>query len=843
MQRVNEYPTQIVGPFKSAEKANDESAMHKSLLDMGESFLTYLVGIMFGEYKRSDEISDKLETEFYKYSSRKPSFGVFLSFMRLLSKEMNDTILSSKFDKSNKYASVSDFVFNFTLLKSVIDEGSDDGFNDAVDTLKKGRNASQNGLMDFFDTFIMIRNIFAHPDEKAGPKDNKRKWPLGEEYYAFINPYMLAALTELVEDFDILSAYKPVIARMLDDKNKKGTFILEQGGKESEIDMDLSTDDLKFMNTDLRYLLDPDDKLFVKLYYHAIPQLNPEVAKKIIDREKAKAMEPHLKEMIHGKLVDDGKIDDMEYLVLRDTAKTSSISDERLFQLIDAVKNQLQIKESVGTPENKGDIFIEAKSLDTNPRFNPWWLYYLTMVKNIDKAIPKAEKNQVSALNKKISALKKSKKSLPINKRIENAKKNLKKKKEQKATQLKKMRERVASKQEMRKKATKPERKAALLDEINSLRYDIETKREVFDVQIEELVEKINIIEQEKAEKVKDIDDKIEQLELNDSSSNKYRQWTIHKGLWADIGEYVNHLLDSILNSADADEDDDVEREWIMKPNQWQIGALAYTYWGKIFPAASPLGMGFHVGFAVSRSFQWLGTVPNPITKEKIGQPCICMWPSIDVKYAAKIDPEVILLTEYKRLIRVMFEENLDVFKKVGANIQCIDSDTGNNDTIPLEYYLDHKDRFNIYVDDKSYALLENSESFNLFSKIWTIDDFMSDGRINYDNVTKFERDISVYMTLISNVIKQLNDFALANGINKESINKRLDQVNRLSDIINSELEKFVTDYKLVLSEEDDARLLEYSRTIGLDAYTYQYIKDQFVFTLNYEGKEAKAPS
>ena len=129
----------------------------------------------------------------------------------------------------------------------------------------------------------MIRNIFAHPDEKAGPKDNKRKWPLGEEYYVFINPYMLAALTELVEDFDIFSSYKPVIARLLDDKNKKGTFVLEQGGKESEIDMDLSRDDLRFMNTDIRYLLDPDDKLFVKLYYHAIPQLNPEVAKKIID--------------------------------------------------------------------------------------------------------------------------------------------------------------------------------------------------------------------------------------------------------------------------------------------------------------------------------------------------------------------------------------------------------------------------------------------------------------------------------------------------------------------------------------------------------------------------------
>ena len=119
----------------------------------------------------------------------------------------------------------------------------------------------------------------------------------------------------------------------------------------------------------------------------------------------------------------------------------------------------------------------------------------------------------------------------------------------------------------------------------------------------------------------------------------------------------------------------------------------------------------------------------------------------------------------------------------------------------------------------------------------------MRDGMINYDNVTKFERDISVYMTMISNVIKQLNDFALSNGINKESIDKRLDQVNRLSDILNSELEKLVTDYKLVMTEEDDMRLLKYARSLGLDAYTYQYIKEQFVFTLNWEGKEALIPN
>ena len=98
MAQIKDYPAQIVHPFNAYEQADADGDMHKSLLDLGESLLTYMVGIMFGEYKRSGEVSEKLETEFYKYSSRKPSFGVFLSFMRILSIEMGQTILSDKFD-------------------------------------------------------------------------------------------------------------------------------------------------------------------------------------------------------------------------------------------------------------------------------------------------------------------------------------------------------------------------------------------------------------------------------------------------------------------------------------------------------------------------------------------------------------------------------------------------------------------------------------------------------------------------------------------------------------------------------------------------------------------------
>ena len=158
------HPAQIYRPYNDCMNADEDGAMHKALLDLGESFLTYLVGIMFGEYKRSGEISDRLESEFYKFSSRKPSFGVFLSFMRMLSKEMSETILADKFEK-DKYDSVSDFIFEFNLLKEVINQGADNEFADKVQTLRKTRQPLYNiDLVDeqkgFFSIFIQIRNIF-----------------------------------------------------------------------------------------------------------------------------------------------------------------------------------------------------------------------------------------------------------------------------------------------------------------------------------------------------------------------------------------------------------------------------------------------------------------------------------------------------------------------------------------------------------------------------------------------------------------------------------------------------------------------------------------------------------
>jgi len=786
MKNIKEYPKDIVQPFNEYEKANDEGAMHKSLLDLGESLLTYIVGVMFGEYKRSGNVSEKLETEFYKYSSRKPSFGVFLSFMRILSKEMGKTILADKFEKSKKYESASEFIFEFDLLKQVVNEGADEGFSDKLDSLRKGRSAGQKGLMEFFDTFIMIRNTYAHPEDKAGPKDNKRKWPLTEEYYEIINRHMHGALTEIIEDFEILKSYKPILAKTLDDTTNKGKFEVEIGTKGSELEIKLSNEDLRFVSSDVRYLLDPDEKLFVKFYYSKIPQLNPDVAKKIIDNEKAKAMEPHMIEMINSKLVDDGKIDDMEYLILRDTAKTSSISIEHLFKLIEKSKNKLQIKASVGTPDNKGDIFVEAKDEDNKFIFNPWWLHYFSMVPKIDKNTVKTEQANEKKAESQIKKLKDSKKVLPVSKRLENAKKNLKNKKAQKSKQLKSINAQIQKKRATRKKAKDPERKRELLANIEEMKAKVDEKREDFDSQIVELVETVERIEIEKADKTNEIDEKILTLSNDLEEYSKFTQWGMHKNLWNEINQYVDHLLEvnlnddvSIINELEEDEDDERAPDWVNTQNQWQIGNLAYYYWAKIHRSEAPLGMTWHVGYCLAKKFPFL---PKNIDKSLIEtskKPASILWTTQDDQWAAKIDIDGSIARKKAELNQNLLKDYESELLELGTNVRCTPKGAEGTDEdqhfMPAEKFLTLQDDYNLE---------------SLYSRLWPVDSYYKNGKILTDVISQYEKEMVTMLQLFSNVVIQLNDYALENGINQETIVERNDQFNRLKDIMFKEYEK-----------------------------------------------------
>ena len=839
MENIKEYPKDIVQPFNAYEQAADESAMHKSLLDLGESLLTYMVGVMFGEYKRSGTISEKLETEFYKYSSRKPSFGVFLSFMRILSKEMGTTILSDKFDKSKKYEFSSEFIFEFDLLKQAINDGADEGFSDKLDSLRKGRSAGQKGLIEFFDTFIMIRNTYAHPEDKAGPKDNKRKWPLTEEYYEIINPHMHGALTEIIEDFEILKLYKPILVKSLDDQGKKGKFEVEIGIKGSELELKLSNEDLRFVSSDVRYLLDPDEKLFVKFYYSKIPQLNPDIAKKIIDNEKAKAMEPHMIEMINSKLTDDGKIDDMEYLILRDTAKTSSISIEHLFKLIEKSKNKLQIRESVGSPDNKGDIFVEVKDDNTKFNFNPWWLHYFSMIPKIDKNTVKTEKVNKKKSESQIEKLKNSIKTLPVSKRLENAKKNLKNKRAQKSKLLKSINVQIQKKRATRKKAKDPERKRELLVDIEEMKTKADEKKEYFDLQIVELVETVEKINIEKTGKTAEINEKTLKLSKDLEEYSKFTQWGMHKNLWQEINQYVDHLLDVNLNDDVAIIDEEGEEEvektpaWINTQNQWQIGNLAYYYWAKIHRSEAPLGMTWHVGYCLANKFPFLPKNIDESLIEASKKPASILWTTQDDQSAAKIDIDGSLGRKKAELNQNLLQDYESELLELGTNVRCTPKNAEGTDEnqyfMPVEKFLTLQDEYNLE---------------DLYSRLWPVDSYYENGKILTDVISKYEKEMVTMLQLFSNVVIQLNDYALENGINQETIVERNDQFNRLKVIMFKEYQKdFPVGTLFRPSKSQDNNWREYAaQELGLTGTRgdrlYDMISSNFRFGSGYAAQK-----
>ena len=359
------YPQRIVKPLIELEKTTDLAAEHKLLLDLGETLLTHITGIIFGEYKRNWDIDEALESEFYRNAKKKPSFGVFLGLLRLLMKADGKSVCDEYFEKGKSYPAVSEFVFNYNLLKSeVVNKGQDSGFAEALEPLKKGRTVASKSGLDFFESFVAVRNTYAHPEEKA--KNPLRNWPIGDEYYGLINPLMKEALMELISGFTVLSTHRPVLVKEIDDQQHKGSFIEEIGKKEKDLGLELSDEDLDFVNTDVRYLLDQDNKLFSKFYQAEVPQVNPSVAKQIIEKEKAKMMEPVLLDMIRKKL-EDGVIDELEYMVLKDTALSSFITEERLKQLIDKIRQELNLGE---------DIIVPKKPNTSELLFNPYWIIH-----------------------------------------------------------------------------------------------------------------------------------------------------------------------------------------------------------------------------------------------------------------------------------------------------------------------------------------------------------------------------------------------------------------------------------------------------------------------------------
>ena len=388
MKPVEDYPQALVQPMVELDKSKDPASTHKALLDLGEALLVYLTGIQFGEYRKSWPIDEQIEAEFYKNAKRKPSFGVFLGFLRLLVKAEGQSILDYLFHKQAQFEAVSEYVLVYDLLSQVINQGQDDNFQPAVEELKQGRTVAKRNLINFYDSFISMRNSYAHPEDKA--KNPERKWPLGQDYYNLINPYVQAGLEELIANLVVITEYQPILVEEVDPSQHQGQVLIEVGRKGKGENLSLQEEEIDFLDPDLRFLLDREGRPFSRLYYNELPQLSPSVAKKIISQEKAKMLEPVLKGMIKEYLSGDGEIDQDEYLTLCLTAQSADVDEEELRQIISQTREE-------GGLSAEFEIIDSHQVKDTGPHFKDWWSKYFRLRKAIGDLF---EENRIATVRR-----------------------------------------------------------------------------------------------------------------------------------------------------------------------------------------------------------------------------------------------------------------------------------------------------------------------------------------------------------------------------------------------------------------------------------------------------------
>lgn len=791
-QLESTYPSLIYKPYESLQAAkgkNSEAERHFTLIDLGESLLVYVAGILLGEYKKSGVINKKIETELYRLGNKNLSFGHYQHLVRLIHKEMDDSIIHEKLHKGHNYDGAANLVMSFDILKELVDDGLDEGFTEKAEATKKGRTAKKTGFLEFFDCFIKIRNIKAHPDGKAGTKDNLRKWPLTDEYYAYINDYLEPALMEIIHDFEILVRFRCArVTEEIEDEARRARFVLEAALGEQNVDLTLTSEQIAVLSNNQRFLLSPENQLFIRLFYNTIPQINKQVYKEISEAEKARQMEPHLKQMIRDKLSDDQRIDELEYLVLHDTAKMVSMSEEQLFELIDRIRKELRIEASPGTPEHPGDLFIKEKEADKRLTFNPWWLHYFSLLPTIDQKEVNSEKARMAKFDDKIEKINLERKGVLEKIKIKEGKKkqDLKKAKDKKRDIKAKADKKLKDLQEAIQKAKTAERKEKLKNEKPEEKERLNAGIEDIDQGIKRISEEIVSLQQERESIKAEYDAKIKQLEVERESELRKTTWGRHKYLWKELDQYVDGLLDSNLNNAERIADEEVEEDegnvksWMSEPASWQAGRLYGYYWGKIRPVKAPLGDLFHIGIWIGREFQWRPKdIRSPELKERLKLANVVMWPSTNDIKLNKVDADGQLTAKYTELKKEFIDEYMEKLLPLNLNVRC--SVQSKPEGEKHGGFLNEELDAEAFMPLSEYKQSEGDYSLpTLYSSIWTLEDlYDNDGLLDMPSVHRLESQMETLLGWFSNIITKVNEHALELGIDAEYIQRKEEQFGR----------------------------------------------------------------
>jgi hypothetical protein len=830
MLNLENFPYLIQERYNAVEEAAENPAeRHKKLLDLCETLLLYICGILFGEYKKSGKVNITIETDLYKHSKRIPTLGVFQSFNRELLKVLEASILIDKFDNKIFYERVANVAFSFEILKQVVDEGADEKFKEQTNPLRKGKTVKKIGLMKFFDFFIEIRNINAHPEERAGKAGLKRRWPLNHEYFQYLNDDFEDALEEIMQSLDALSNYRFAVAEDIFDEKSQVRFLIESGMNKSRIDLILPKEQIQNISLDERYLIDESNKIYSRLYYHSIPDVNSEVANEVVAKEKANLILPHLKQLIHDKLLDDQKIDALEYMVLWDTARIASFTELQLFDLIDKVRKEMNISSEVGTPDKKGSLFIEKHEEIKRLSFNPYWLKHFLWLQKISLDYQKEEKEVDKKFDSKIDSIKIDLKNLPGNDKIIKAEESIRSIKGKLKEIKSRQRGIPASFREKLKSTQSEERKNALNEEKTALEERLQLQIDKHEQEKQELQARIEELKNKQADRKDELIKKLERLKENKEAEKSVTTWGIQDSFWKEINQYVDGLLNENLNNEEGIDQEEAEKLWVTEPNSWQIGNLTHYYWGKIYPVNAPLKKIRHIGLWIGKNFKWVpSNIPESHLKERINQINIVLWTSVDDKLASKIESNESIFARYSELCQDMVNSNYSTLLKLGLNVKCVDKTIWENSSggdkedlfVSLEYYLTN--------------LADTHQIKQLYSRVYTIFDFYENGQVKLEAITQMENEIQALLSLFSNIILELNDYAISTGMNKEEIKRREEQFVRYQKLLNAKFEKAVLGEGFKPTNEMIIEWKKYAfDTLGINHYSFDYILNSFRWKKN----------
>jgi hypothetical protein len=275
MHLSTQLPKSIEKTINDLARAREKAAKQKYLVDLGESLVMHLCAFVLGEYKAQDLTSLDLEKSFLK-NSKNVSFGIYLGWLREGSKFLNQTNAPSRIHSllhaQNDLAELSGFIKTFEKLKTMIEQSDTHDFSSIQIALQK-ENVGKTNLLQFFDSFIQLRNRIAHPHKEV--KGRIVSWPFSEDYFDAINPCLEQALARCINELNKIWEFRQYIV----ESNEDGLLTLKHEDsdelEEFEIKSKYEEGNKVFANPENMVLLS-DWKLLLKAGDEAVAKIKAE---------------------------------------------------------------------------------------------------------------------------------------------------------------------------------------------------------------------------------------------------------------------------------------------------------------------------------------------------------------------------------------------------------------------------------------------------------------------------------------------------------------------------------------------------------------------------------------